>query len=213
MDTKNTDRAAVTVPFHQVVRATTPIFTILIYRTFFSGTYTLATYVSLLPVIQGVGLATYGDYYATVPGFLATIIGAMLAAVKTVATNRLQTAGIHINAMELLYRMSAPAFVQSLIGASLTGEITAFQEYVLHSGRFGGRDIMILLFNGLIAFGLNIVSFSSNKKVGALTMTVAANVKQVVTIVLAIALWHLHVGWLNAAGKLSHNMLLYKLTA
>jgi hypothetical protein len=38
--------------------------------------------------------------------------------------------------------------------------------------------------NGAIAFGLNVVSFTANKKTGALTMSVAANVKQVLTIVL-----------------------------
>jgi hypothetical protein len=31
-----------------------------------------------------------------------------------------------------------------------------------------------LIMNGVIAFGLNIVSFTANKKAGALTMTVAA---------------------------------------
>jgi hypothetical protein len=41
-----------------------------------------------------------------------------------------------------------------------------------------------ILFNGAVAFGLNVVSFTANKKAGALTMDVAANVKQVLTIVL-----------------------------
>lgn len=34
-------------------------------------------------------------------------------------------------------------------------------------------QVLILLFNGCIAFGLNVVSFSANGKVGALSMTVA----------------------------------------
>lgn len=36
-----------------------------------------------------------------------------------------------------------------------------------------------LVFNGVIAFFLNIVSFTANKKTSALTMTVAANVSKV----------------------------------
>jgi len=38
-----------------------------------------------------------------------------------------------------------------------------------------------------------IVSFSANKKTSALTMTVAANVKQVLTILLAVVIFNLHV--------------------
>lgn len=38
---------------------------------------------------------------------------------------------------------------------------------------FGPTDVAVLVLNGLLAFGLNYVSFSANKKAGALSMTVA----------------------------------------
>jgi len=56
--------------------------------------------------------------------------------------------------------------------------------------------------NGAIAFALNVISFTANKKTGALTMTVAANVKQILTIVLGIMFWGLAVSWMNALGIL-----------
>ena len=80
-----------------------------------------------------------------------------------------------------------------------------------------------LLVNGMIAFGLNIVSFSANKKTGvslellgsascanadsdhthqALTMTVAANCKQVLTIAIAVFLFNLHINFTNGIGIL-----------
>ena len=200
----------VTVPYHQVVRATTPVFTILIYRVFFRGTYSCAVYWSLVPVVIGVGLATYGDYYASTAGLLLTILGAFLAALKTVATNRLQTAGLHFSALELLYRMSFLAVPQALVMSWLAGEMNipkvswsiakriAVDEMTaptIPSGQVG-----CLILNGMMAFGLNIVSFTTNKKVGALTMTVAANVKQIMTIVLSQIVWHLHMGVVNAIG-------------
>lgn len=59
---------------------------------------------------------------------------------------------------------------------------------------------MSLFVNGTLAFGLNLVSFTANKKTGALTMSVAANVKQVLTIVLAVVLFNLTINGVNLIG-------------
>ena len=118
----------------------------------------------------------------------------------------MQTAGAKIPAWELLYRMSPLACVQSLFCAYLAGEFEVVKAvYASHSV---GNDISILrphvftiLGNGILAIGLNLVSFTANKKVGALTMTVSANVKQALTIGIAVLLWELKIGWLNHLGK------------
>jgi len=72
--------------------------------------------------------------------------------------------------------------------AHFSGELTRVWEYSVaglrHSGAFTlgqppsqpGLSITqlgLLLMNGAMAFALNVVSFSANKKVGALSMTVA----------------------------------------
>ncbi|KAJ8700750.1 hypothetical protein PTI98_003746 [Pleurotus ostreatus] len=62
--------------------------------------------------------------------------------------------------------------------------------------------LMALLVNGLIAFGLNVVSFTANKKIGALGMSVAANVKQVLTILIAVVIFELRISGTNAIGIL-----------
>ncbi|KAJ9094806.1 hypothetical protein QFC20_006820 [Naganishia adeliensis] len=59
-----------------------------------------------------------------------------------------------------------------------------------------------LLLNGVIAFGLNIVSFTANKKAGPLTMTVAANCKQVLTIAIAVVMFNLTINITNGIGIL-----------
>ncbi|KAI4128835.1 MAG: hypothetical protein LQ338_002535 [Usnochroma carphineum] len=191
----NVSLAMVTIPFHQTVRALTPVFTVAIYRVVFSSIYSTATYISLIPVILGVGLASYGDLNATILGFFMTLFGTLLAAIKTVTTNRLQTAGLHLSALELLHRMSPIACVQSLVVAYITGEFDHFEPQLL-----GSKGLLILLVNGIIAFGLNVASFEANKRSGALTMTIAANVKQVLTVVLSVIIWRVPVGALNAFG-------------
>ncbi len=72
----------VSMPFHQIMRSTCPIFAILIYRIRYSRKYSTKTYLSLIPIVIGVGLATYGDYYFTTVGFVLTLLGVMLAAIK-----------------------------------------------------------------------------------------------------------------------------------
>ena len=198
----------VTLPFHQVVRATAPVFTVAIYRIFLANGYGFSTYLSLVPVVLGVGLATYGDYYATVLGFLMTLLGAILAAIKTVVTNRMQTAGLHLTALEILHRLSPLAVVQSLFIGYVHGELSAFKQFASQPGNLNNKAILILLINAAMAFGLNVTSFTANKKAGALTMTVAANVKQILSVLLSIAFWHLKVGWVNATGMFEKFSLL-----
>lgn len=215
----NVSLKLVTVPFHQVIRATTPLFAMALNIALYHSRYPLMTYMSLLLVVAGVGFATFGDYYFKPMGFFLTLLGAFLAALKTVITNRIQTGRLRLSPLELLYRMSPLALAQTLIYAFLTGELTVIwqgiqtawnPEAALVAAEGAAtqaaefvitRDLVIkLIFNGLIAFGLNVVSFTANKNTGALTMTVAANIKQVMTIVLAILFFNLEVNATNGFG-------------
>ncbi|KAK3704872.1 hypothetical protein LTR37_013563 [Vermiconidia calcicola] len=195
----NVSLALVSVPFHQIMRSTCPIVTILIYHTCYGRTYSTATYLTMIPLILGVGLTTAGDYYCTLAGFTITLIGVILASVKPVATNRLMTGSIAFSAMEVLLRLSPLAAIQCIICAFLTGELERFR-LAYAGGEFSNSFGVGLLANAVIAFALNIISFQTNKVAGALTMTVCGNVKQVLTIGLGIVLFNVEVGWLNAVG-------------
>ncbi|KAI8380909.1 uncharacterized protein BYT42DRAFT_593013 [Radiomyces spectabilis] len=161
----------VTVPFHQVVRAMTPVFTVMLSVAFLSKSYSRMTYISLLPVVAGVAFATFGDYSYTAIGFFLTVLGTVLAALKTVVTNRVQVGRLKLHPLDLLLRMSPLAFIQTLIYSYLTGEMAAVSTYV--QTQFSFSLFFALLINGVLAFGLNVVSFTANKKTSALTMTVA----------------------------------------
>ena len=193
-------REMVNLPFHQVVRATTPVFTVCVYHLAFSYTYSYATFLSLIPVIVGVILMTYGDYSWTKPGLLLTLFGAFLAALKTVTTNHMQTSGHHLSALELLYRMPPLAFLQSLtLSLYYQNEFEGLLPLFVNASTTI-KIIMLFTVNGALAFTLNYTSFTANKKAGALTMTVAANVKQILTVLLAVIFWGLEVGYINSVG-------------
>jgi hypothetical protein len=188
----------VSVAFHQILRSTVPLFTILIYRLYFSRTYSTTTYLSLVPIILGVCMVTYGDYYFTVLGFSLTLLGVILA-LKTIISNRLMTGSLALPALEILYRMSPLAAMQALLYSVLTGELSRFVQYA-GEGNLTKVRILGLLSNSLIAFFLNLSSFHTNKIAGALTMTVCGNLKQVLTILLGILLFDVHVGVLSGMG-------------
>ncbi len=80
--------------FHQVVRATTPFFTTIFSWQLVNARFSRYQLSSMSLVILGVCLATYGDYYFTAWGFILTLFGTVLAALKTLATHEIQTASI-----------------------------------------------------------------------------------------------------------------------
>ncbi|KAG5645152.1 hypothetical protein DXG03_006775 [Asterophora parasitica] len=239
----NLSLGLVTVPFHQVVRASTPFFTIL-FSTLILGTRSSRPkLLALLPVVAGVGFATYGDYYFTPWGFFLTLLGTVLASLKTIYTNFLQASSPlkppvndygkspalvakaktrlpPLTPLHLLHLLSPLAFIQTTLIAHFSGELdrvhafaTAGMRHVnSHLGISRGQapaahglsnaQLALLFINGVMAFALNVVSFSANRKVGALSMTVAANVKQVLTILCAVVMFNLTITPINGVGIL-----------
>lgn len=197
----NVSLAMVSVPFHQIMRSTCPIVTILIYRFVFARTYSHQTYLTMIPLIIGVALATAGDYSFSLGGFLMTLLGVVLASTKTVVTNRLMTGSLKLSALELLLRMSPLAAIQCVIYGMISGEAKSF-AIAYSEGQFSSMFGAALLLNALTAFLLNVVGFQANKMAGALSITVCGNVKQALTILLGIVLFHVQVGVMNAIGML-----------
>ncbi|CAI7643361.1 unnamed protein product [Penicillium glandicola] len=187
----NLSLSLVSLAFFQIIRNTVPIFTVLIYRLWFGRSYYMATYLSLCPIIIGAGMTVVGEYHYSALGLFVTIFGVILAAVKTVTTNRLMTGSLALPSMELLFRMSPLAAVQSFVLALIAGELPAFADLMsqraAESSRLSTMAIVVfLLGNGLLAFFLNVSSFQTNKLAGALTISVCGNLKQAFTLAIGI---------------------------
>jgi len=204
----NVSLAMVSVPFHQLVRALTPLFTTVLFRVFFNRTYATATYLSLIPIVFGVSLATYGELAFSDLGFVLTFLGVLLAAFKTIVTNKMMTGSLKLSFWEILRRMSPMACMQSIIYAWLTGELAEFYKFFTEELLSPGykwspwQFFLIMAGNGALAFALNVSSFSTNKIAGALTMTVCANIKQCLTIILGSVLFEVNLSIMNMWGIL-----------
>ncbi|KDR77123.1 hypothetical protein GALMADRAFT_66627 [Galerina marginata CBS 339.88] len=267
----NASLQLVTVPFHQVVRASAPFFTIMFAAVLLGKRCNREKLLSLVPVVVGVGLATYGDYYFTAIGFFLTLLGTLLASLKTIFTNVIlvkptpvglplssdstqevqpqspfsQTSfssfaavisnrvfsptpsssptyptkpnvsllpnfsfalpKLYLSPIHLLCILSPLAFVQTTLLAHFTGELARVRWHLsgpttatIGANAFSGR--MWLLLNGVLAFFLNVVSFNANRRVGPLGMTVAANVKQVLTVLCAVVIFDLTITPANGLG-------------
>jgi uncharacterized membrane protein len=95
---------------------------------------------------------------------------------------------------------TALALAQCLAFSYASGEMSEIYDRTFVTGVITRSHWISLAMNGALAFGLNLVSFTANKKTGALTMSVAANVKQVLTIVLAVVLFNLTINGVNLIG-------------
>jgi len=105
------------------------------------------------------------------------------------------TGPLRLSTQETLLRVSPLAFAQALGFAYASGEIDRFV-----ASRPPASLCWALAGNGALAFVLNMASFSANKSAGALTMTVCANVKQCLTVLLGITLFNVRIGVSNGLG-------------
>lgn len=143
----------------------------------FNESYSTLTYLSLVPVITGVPMATFGDYYFSTLGFICTLFGVVLASIKTIVTNKVQVGKYKLPPLDLLYHMSPLAFAQTFIWAFVFGEHNTFIDY-LQQGKFtqnvtGTTFVLAIIGNGVLAFLLNFVSFTANGVTSPLMMGIA----------------------------------------
>lgn len=86
-------------------------------------------------------------------------------------TNIILVGRLKLHPLDLLMRMSVLACAQCVVYAIVSGEAARMFAYAATEMTRG--KTLALLINGILAFGLNVVSFTANKRTSALTMTVA----------------------------------------
>ncbi|ORY52901.1 TPT-domain-containing protein, partial [Rhizoclosmatium globosum] len=189
----------VSLAFHQIVRSMNPVVTLGM-EFLFLGKWRQGVpsdiVSSLGVIIFGVGLATLGDYEFTLAGFLMTFLGTILSALKGITTHTLLAGnGLQFHPIELIWRMSGLSFLQCLYMSYTNGEVDRFLFWLNPTWLY-----VALAVNGIMAFFVNYVSFSANKKVGALSIAVAGNVKQVMILVISVWVFGFSIALVNGCG-------------
>ena len=122
--------------------------------------------------------------------------------VQAVAAGEILSGSLKLHPIDLLYKMAPKAALQCLILACLTGEVTSIASRWATelSPSVSLWPTFGVVSTGVMSFSLNISSLVSNKLTSALTLCIAANVKQVLMILLATVIFDIPVSVLNGSG-------------
>ncbi|XP_061374015.1 probable sugar phosphate/phosphate translocator At3g11320 [Gastrolobium bilobum] len=176
------------VSFNQAVGATTPFFTAVFAYLMTLRRESWLTYITLIPVVTGVMIASGGEPSFHLFGFLMCIGATAARALKTVLQGvLLSSEGEKLNSMNLLMYM-APVAVAFLLPASIIME----QDVVgiaIQLARDDSSITWLLIFNSALAYFVNLTNFLVTKHTSALTLQVLGNAKGAVAVVISILIF------------------------
>jgi solute carrier family 35 protein E1 len=190
------------------IKGLSPLLTVGAYSIFLGITYSLPTYLSLIPLTLGVILACSADFNANFTGLLSAFASAILFVVQNIVSKQIfndaaaaekdglpPTRFTKPDKLNLLCYSSGLAFMFTLPlwlwseGFTLLFDFLhdASIELTDRPGSFDhGRLLLEFLFNGTFHFGQNIVAFVLLSMVSPVTYSVASLIKRVFVIVFAV---------------------------
>ncbi|XP_042510519.1 probable sugar phosphate/phosphate translocator At3g11320 [Macadamia integrifolia] len=176
------------VSFNQAVGATTPFFTALFAYIMTVKRESWLTYVTLIPVVTGVIIASGGEPSFHLFGFIMCVGATAARALKSVLQGiLLSSEGEKLNSMNLLLYM-APIAVVFLLPAALIMEENVV-GITLALARDDSKILWYLLFNSALAYFVNLTNFLVTKHTSALTLQVLGNAKGAVAVVVSILIF------------------------
>jgi solute carrier family 35 protein E3 len=189
----------VPVSFMQTVKSSVPFFAVVLERNFFWDGSEIDRRIdlSLVPIVGGVAMATYGEVNFNWIGFLTALIASVITALIAILSFKLLKT--KLDAVNLLYYM-APLSMAMLLPFSLATEYSSIRADWATNASDHSWLLFILVISGLGAFFLNISTFLLINNTSALTYTVSGNVKIVINIVLSVIIFQNEVSWINGLG-------------
>ncbi|KAL3521169.1 hypothetical protein ACH5RR_019318 [Cinchona calisaya] len=176
------------VSFNQAIGATTPFFTAVFAYLMTLKREAWLTYITLIPVVTGVVIASGGEPSFHLFGFIMCVGATAARALKSVLQGiLLSSEGEKLNSMNLLLYM-APIAVVLLLPFTLYME----QNVVGITLALARNDIKIiwyLLFNSTLAYFVNLTNFLVTNHTSALTLQVLGNAKGAVAVVVSILIF------------------------
>lgn len=176
------------VSFTQAIGATTPFFTAVFAYIMTVKREAWLTYLTLVPVVTGVVIASGGEPSFHLFGFIMCIGATAARALKSVLQGiLLSSEGEKLNSMNLLLYM-APVAVVILLPATLLMEDNVV-GITIALARKDVNIVWYLLFNSAMAYCVNLTNFLVTKHTSALTLQVLGNAKGAVAVVVSILIF------------------------
>jgi len=172
------------VSFNQALGATTPAFTAILAAVMLNHRETGGVYLSLVPVIIGIVIASGAEPMFNIIGFAAALTATAGRALKSVLQGlMLSDSSEKMDSLSLLLYM-APVAAAALVPITLFFEPTALANAIV-LGRSSGFW-PLLFFNSFLAYFVNLTNFLVTKYTSALTLQVLGNAKGVVAVVVSV---------------------------
>ncbi|KAJ0020245.1 hypothetical protein Pint_32618 [Pistacia integerrima] len=172
----------------RTVGATTPFFTAVFACLMTFKREAWLTYVTLIPVVAGVIIATGGEPSFHLFGFIMCLGATAARALKSVLQGiLLSSEGEKLNSMNLLMYMAPLAFLFLLPVALIVEEDVIGITITL--ARQDLKFLCYLIFNSALAYFVNLTNFLVTKHTSALTLQVLGNAKGAVAVVVSILIF------------------------
>ena len=185
------------VSFIQMLKALMPVAVFSVGCVFGTNRFNWGTFLNMLLVTVGVGIASYGEVNFQMIGVVFQLSSIFMESVRLVLVQiLLQSRGLKLNPITTLYYVSPCCFVFLLVPffAIEAGKLASDPDVVI--------EPMILLANAVAAFGLNMAVFLLIGKTSALTMNIAGVAKDWLLILLSVMMFKSIVTPMNLLGYL-----------
>lgn len=181
------------------VKATMPLFTVILSRIILKEKQSMSIYLSLLPIIAGVLIATLTEISFDMVGLIAAIISTCGFSLQNIFSKMVlkETNIHHLRLLHLLGRLAliifTPVWIFSEMSAVFSHKAIVNLDY---------RVISLLFADGVLNWLQNILAFSVLSYVTPLTYAVASASKRIFVIALSLFVLGNPVTWINIVGML-----------
>ncbi|XP_065203203.1 solute carrier family 35 member E1 homolog [Planococcus citri] len=174
----------VPVSYAHTVKATMPLFSVVLSRVILGEKQTCRVYASLLPIVTGVLIATLTELSFDVMGLISALVATLQMSLQNIFSKKvLQDVGIHhLRLLHILGRLAFFMFIPFWLYFDLQKILS--ETVIMTDRRY---YIMALLFaDGLLNWLQNIFAFTIMSMVTSLTFAVANATKRVFIIFLSL---------------------------